>query len=164
MYDINSEDALERASFLMTGAAGVSYNHFVDITRRKNRNIHGFLCCLRSKLIHNISQDVLWKQYLGYQHAQPGINVPVNQYMQGGEQYQIRCLDNEGKPMISNDVRKVKLVDGLLPWIRDKVRLMIDWDMKFDAIVGITEKIQTTCKPDGTHSGPPPGKPNPDKQ
>ena len=36
--------------------------------------------------------------------------------------------------------------------------------MKFDAIVGIAEKIQTTSKPCGTHSGPRPRKPNPDKQ
>ena len=41
---------------------------------------------------------------------------------------------------------------------------MVDWDMKFDAIVGIAEKIRTTSKPGGTHSGPPPRKPNPDKQ
>ena len=41
---------------------------------------------------------------------------------------------------------------------------MVDWDMKFDAIVGIAEKIQTTSKPGGTHSGPAPRKPNPDKQ
>ena len=41
---------------------------------------------------------------------------------------------------------------------------MVDWDMKFDAIVGIAEKIQTTYKPGGTHSKPPPRKPNPDKQ
>ena len=116
------------------------------------------------QLIPKISQDVLWKQYLGYHHAQLGINVPVNQYAQGLEQYQIRCLDNEGKPMISNHVLKVKFVDGLLPWIREKVRPMVDWDMKFDVIVGIAEKIQTTSKPGGTHSGPPPRKPNPDKQ
>ena len=36
--------------------------------------------------------------------------------------------------------------------------------MKCDAIVGIAEKIQTTSKPGGTHSGPLPKKPNPDKQ
>ena len=66
--------------------------------------------------------------------------------------------------MISNHVRKVKFVDGLLPWIRDKVRPMLDWNMKFDTIVGIAEKIQTTSKPGGTHSGPPLRKPNPDKQ
>ena len=36
--------------------------------------------------------------------------------------------------------------------------------MKFDAIVDIAEKIETTSKPGGTHSGLPPRKPNPDKQ
>ena len=41
---------------------------------------------------------------------------------------------------------------------------MVDWDMKIDAIVGIAEKIQTTSKPGGTHSEPPPRKPNPNKQ
>ena len=40
---------------------------------------------------------------------------------------------------------------------------MVDWDMKFDATVGIAEKIHTTSKPDGTHSGPPARKSNPDK-
>ena len=85
-YDIQSEDALERASFLMTGYAGVWYNTIVDATGRKNRNIHSFLCFMRFKLITKISQDVLCKQYLVYQHAQLGINVPVNQYIQGWEQ------------------------------------------------------------------------------
>ena len=41
---------------------------------------------------------------------------------------------------------------------------MVDWNVKFDAIVGIAEKIQTTSKPGGTHSGPPPREPNLDKQ
>ena len=74
------------------------------------------------------------------------------------------CLDYESKPGISNHVVNVKFVDGLLPWIRDKVRPMVDWNMKFDAIVSIAEKIQITSKPGGTNSGPPPRKPNPDKQ
>ena len=123
---MKSEDPLERASFLMTGSAGVWYHNVVDAIRRKNRNIHGLVCFLRYKLIPKISQDVLWKQYLVYQHAQLGINVPVNQYAQQLEQYQIRCLDNKGKPMISNHILKVKFVDGLLPWIRDKVRPILD--------------------------------------
>ena len=54
-YDIKSEDALERASFLMTGSTGVWYNNVVETIRRKNRNIHGFLSFLRSKLIPKIS-------------------------------------------------------------------------------------------------------------
>ena len=36
--------------------------------------------------------------------------------------------------------------------------------MKFDAIVSIAEKIQTTSKSGRTHFGLPPRKPNPDKQ
>ena len=52
--------------------------------------------------------------------------------------------------MISNHVLKVKFVDGLLPWIRDRVRPMVDRNMKFDAIVNIAEKIQTTSKPGET--------------
>ena len=140
-YDIKSEDALERASLLMPGSAGVWYNNLVDTTRWKNRHIHDFLCFLRYKIIPKISQDVHWKQYLVYYHAQLEINVPVNQYTQGLKPYQIRCLHNAGKPMISNHIHKVKFVDGLLPWIRDKVGPMVDWDMKFDAIVGIAEKM-----------------------
>ena len=54
-YDIKSEDALERASFLMTGSAGLWYNNFVETTRRKDRNIHGSLCFLRYKLMPKIS-------------------------------------------------------------------------------------------------------------
>ena len=125
-YDIKSEDALERASFLMTGSARVWYNNIVDPSRRKDRNIHAFLCFLRLKLIAKISQDVLWKQYLRYHLAQLGINVAVNQYARGLEQYHIRCIDNEDKAMISNHVHRVKFVDGLLPWIRDTVRAMVD--------------------------------------
>ena len=64
--------------------------------------------------------------------------------------------------MISNHVLKVKFVDGLLPGIRDNVKPMVDWDMKFDAIVDIAESIRTTSTPGGIHSGPPPRKPNPD--
>ena len=81
-YDIKSEDAVERASFLMTGSAEVWYNDFVDSTKRKNRNIHGFLCFLRFKLIPKIRQDVPCKQYLGYQHGRLRIHVAVNQYAQ----------------------------------------------------------------------------------
>ena len=124
-YDIKSEDALERASFLMTGSTGVWYNNFVYTTRRKNRNIHGFLCLLRSKLTPKIRQDVPWTEYPAYYHAQLGINVRVIQYTQGLEQYEMRCLDNEGQPMISNHIHKVKFGDGLLPCIRDKVRHMV---------------------------------------
>ena len=65
--------------------------------------------------------------------------------------------------MMSKHVLKVKFVDGQLPGIRDKVRPIVEWDMKFDAIVGIAEKILTNSIPGGTHSGPPPRKPNPDK-
>ena len=116
--------------FFMPGFGGVWYNTCVDTSRRKNRNIHGFLCFLRFKLIPTISQDVLWKRYLGYHHAQLGIDVPVDQYAQGIARYQISWLDKEGKPMISNHVRKVKFVDCLLPCIRDQVRPMVDCDMK----------------------------------
>ena len=66
--------------------------------------------------------------------------------------------------MISNHVPQVKFVDGLLPWIRDKVRPMVDCGMKFNAIVGIAEKIQTTSKPGGTHPGHPSRKPDPNEQ
>ena len=66
--------------------------------------------------------------------------------------------------MISNHLLKDKFVDGLLPWIRHKDRPKVDWGMKFDGIVAIAAKIQTTSIPDGTHSGPPPSKPNPDQQ
>ena len=90
--------------------------------------------------------------------------MPVNQYAQLLEQHQIGCLDNEGKPIISNHVLKVNFVDGLRPWIRDEVRPMVDWNMKFNAIVGIAETIQTTSKPGATHSGPAPRKPNSDKE
>ena len=143
-YDIKSEDDLDRASFLITGSAAVWYNNFVDTIRRKKRNIHSYSCFLLSKLILKIRQDFLGKQYLVYHHVQLGIDVPVIQYAQVLEQYQIRCLDNVGKPMISNHVLMVKFVDGLLPWIRDKVRPMVDWQMKFYAIVVIAKKIQTT--------------------
>ena len=58
-YDIQSEDACERAGLLMTGSAKVCYYNFVDATRRKNKNMDSFLCFLRSKLIPKNSQDVL---------------------------------------------------------------------------------------------------------
>ena len=90
--------------------------------------------------------------------------MPVDQCAQGLEQWQIKCLDEEGKPMILNHVVKVKFVDDLRPRIRDKVRPIVDGDMKFDAPVGMAEKIQTTSKPGVTHSGPPPRKPNVDQQ
>ena len=99
----------------MTGSGGVWYHNFADTTRRKHRHIHGLLCFVRLKLIPRIRQDVRWKQYLVYHHAQLGINVLVNQYAQVLEQYRIRCLHNEGKAIISNHALKVKFVVSLLP-------------------------------------------------
>ena len=125
-YHIQSEDALETAGLLMTGSAVGWLNNFVNTTRRKNRNIHSFLCFLRYKLIPKIRQDVLWKQYLHYHHAQLGINVPINEYARERKQYRIRSLEKEYKPMTSNHVVKVKFLNGLLPWIRDKVIPMVD--------------------------------------
>ena len=48
--------------------------------------------------------------------------------------------------MVSLQAMKMKFVDGLIPLLREKVRPLIDWDMPFDEIVSIAEKIQTTTK------------------
>ena len=73
-------------------------------------------------------------------------------------------LDKEGKPMISNHVLKVPFLDGLLLYIGVKVRPIVDSDMKFDAIVGRADNIQTTSKPGGPHWRPPPRKSTPDEE
>ena len=82
-YDILSQEALERASFLLTDNAGIWYDEYQRETKPKHRNTHSFLCLLRNKMIPKISKDVLWNQYNGYHHAQlgePGKPAPVNQY------------------------------------------------------------------------------------
>ena len=82
-YDIRSEEALYRASFLLTDNAGIWYDEYQRERKPKNRNTYSFLCLLRNKLIIKISKDVLWNEYHGCHHAQrvePGKPAPINQY------------------------------------------------------------------------------------
>ena len=120
---------------------------YVRETEPEDKNIHYFLCLLREKLIPKISKDVFCNQYNGCHHAQlcePGKPSPVNQYTQKLEEYQLRCLDEDGESMISNQIKKMKLVNGLMPASKEKVRPLVDCGMRFDEIVSITEKIQIT--------------------
>ena len=48
--------------------------------------------------------------------------------------------------MISNQIKKMKFVNGLIPAWKEKVRLQVDCGMHFDEIVSIAEKIQTITK------------------
>ena len=96
-----------------------------------------------------ISKDELCNQYNGCQHVQLGKSgkpTPVNQYVQKLEEYQLTCLDEDGERMISNQIKKIKLVNGLIPALKEKVRPLVDWGMHFDEIVCIAEKIQGTTK------------------
>ena len=148
-YDILSEEALDRASFLLIDNAEIWYDEYQREPQPKNRNTYSFLCLLRNKLIPTISKDVLWNQYNSCHHAQlgePGKLAPVNQYAQKLEEYRMRCIDTDGEKMVSLQAMKMKFVDGLIPLLREKVRPLIDWDMPFDEIVSIAEKIQTTTR------------------
>ena len=46
-YDIQGEEALERASCLLTDSAGIWYDMYERETEPEDRNIHSFLCLLR---------------------------------------------------------------------------------------------------------------------
>ena len=46
-YDIQGEEALDRASFLLTDSAGIWYNMYERETEPEDRNIHSFLCLRR---------------------------------------------------------------------------------------------------------------------
>ena len=140
---------MERASFLLTDSAGIWYDMHERETQPEDRNIHSFLCLFSEKLIPKIIKDKLWNQYNGCHHAQlgePGKPVPVNQYVQKLEEYQLRCLDEDGERMISNQIKKMKFVNSLISALKEKVRPLVDWGMHFDEIVSIAEKIQTTTK------------------
>ena len=93
-YHIQGEEALERASFLLTDSAGIWYDMYERETEPEDRNIYSFLCLLRTKLTPEISKDELCDQYNCYHHAQLGKlgkPTPVNQYVQKLEEFQLRC-------------------------------------------------------------------------
>ena len=48
--------------------------------------------------------------------------------------------------MISNEIKKLKFVNALIPALKEKVRPLVDCGMHFDEIVCIAEKIQGTTK------------------
>jgi len=50
-YHVKSEEALEKASFLMTGSAGVWYNNLVVTENPKGRKYPSFLCFLFTSTI-----------------------------------------------------------------------------------------------------------------
>ena len=58
----------------------------------------------------------------------------------------MRCLQTDGEKIVSLQARKMKCVDVLIPLLREQVRPLIDWDMAFDELVSIAEKILTTTK------------------
>ena len=116
---------------------------------REDTNIQFFLCLLREKLLPKISKDELWNQYNGGHLAQlgePGKTARLDQYAQKLEAYQFRCLDKDGASMISNQIKKMKCVNGLIPALKEKVRPLVDCGMHFDEIVSSAEEIQTTTK------------------
>ena len=49
--------------------------------------------------------------------------------------------------MISNPIKKMKFVKGLITALKRKVKPLVDCGMHFDEIVSIAEKIQTITKP-----------------
>ena len=138
-----------RASFLLTDSARFLYDMYERETEPEVRNIHCFSCLLREKLIPKIRKDELWNKYNGRHHAQlgeAGKPAPVNQYAQNLVEYQVRCLDEDGETMISNQIKEIKLMNGLIPALKVNVRPIGDWGMHLDEIVSIVEKIQTTSK------------------
>ena len=148
-YYIQGEEDLERASFLLTDSAGIWYDMYQRQTEPDERNIHSFLCLHREKLIPKISKDESWNQYNGCHHGQvvePGKPAPVNQHEQELEAYQLRSLDEDGERMISNQMKKMKFVNDLIPAPKERVRPLVDCRVHFHEIVGIAEKIQTTTK------------------
>ena len=48
--------------------------------------------------------------------------------------------------MISKQIKTMTFVNGLIPVLKKKVRPLVNWEMHFDKIVSIAEKIQSTTK------------------
>ena len=57
-YDILSEEALERASVLLTDNAGIWHDEYQRETKAKKCHTQSFLCLLRNTLILKISTHV----------------------------------------------------------------------------------------------------------
>ena len=143
-YDMQGGEGMKRGSFLGTDSAGIWYDMYERETEPEDRNIHSCLCLFREKLILQVSKHELWNQYNGCHNAQldeAGTPAPLNQYAQKLEEYQVRCLDEDGERVISNHIKKMKFVCSLIPALKEKVRLPVDWGMHFDEIVSIAEKI-----------------------
>ena len=128
-YDIQGEEPLERASFLLTDSAVILYDMYEGETKPEDRNIQSCLCLLKEKLMPKISKYELWNQYHGWHHARlgkPGKPAPVNHYAQNLGEYQLRYLDENGERINSHQIKNMTFVNGLIPGLRDKVRQLVD--------------------------------------
>jgi len=150
--DVEKEEALERASFQLTGMGARWLKDYGEKTKSTLRNIHGFMIFLRKKIIPSTAREELWKKYEACQQVQFEQDSPVNIFAQHLQDYQLRCRDNKGKALISDQGLKMKLVNGLISLIKPQVKLAINWDMSFEQIVNKAEQVQATMKQ--THKPP----------
>ena len=113
---------------------------------------------LRKKLISSTAKETLWKQYLGCHQGQFGPQATVNEYALVLEEYQMRCTDNKGKPMITDHALKIKFIEGLLPYLKQSIKPHINYDMSLEELVTVAEKHASTLKSNQprptTHQGP----------
>lgn len=75
-------------------------------------------------MIPKNSEDVVWNKYNRCHHAQleeRGKRAAVNQHEQKLEACRMRCLDTDEDNVVSLQVIKLKIVDGLIPLFRNKV-------------------------------------------
>jgi len=151
-FDVEKEEALERASFQFTGMAARWMKYYSEKTKPKKRNIHGFMVFLRKKIIPSTAREELWKRYEGCHRAQFGQDSPVNTLAQHLQDYQLGCRDNKCKALISDHAVQMKFVNGLSSLIKQQVKLATNWDMSFEQIVNKAEQVQSTMKQ--THRPP----------
>jgi len=138
----DKEESVDRFSWMCIGMALSWYNQYVMDKLEKERNIHDFILYLRKKVVPSIAADLRWKEWEEYKHSKLGPNASVNDHAQKCLEFYNDCLDKQGNKMINMHALKHKFVDKILIPIRVLLKMQINWDMTFEEIIVVAEKIQ----------------------
>jgi len=92
--------------------------------------------------VPSIAADLRWKEWKEYKHSKLGPNTSVNDHVQKCLEFYNDCLDKQGNKMINMHALKHKFVNKILTPIRVPLKIQINWDMTFEEIIVVAEKIQ----------------------
>jgi len=138
----DKEESVDRFSWMYTGMALSWYNQYVIDKPEKERNIHDFILYFRKKVVPSIAADLRWKEWEEYKYSKLGPNASVNNHAQNCLEFYNDCLDKQGNKMINMHALKHKFVNKILTPIRVPLKMQINWDMTFEEIIVVAEKIQ----------------------